>query len=182
MFENKDILEMLNADREKGIKMLFDTYYRPLVLFANEMVNDVGISEDIVQDLFVKLWQGNYLLKISSAALSSYLYSSVRNICRSKLVKRDVLNESDRFNCISGFNEFDNPVDEIYSVTEEKISRVERAFLSLPDQTRNVVEAVIVKELKYKEAAEELDISINTVKTLLQRGIRKLRDKIRVGV
>lgn len=172
MFDNKDIIKVLKEDKERGIKMLFDNYYRPLVLFANEMVKDVGISEDIVQEFFVKLWQGEYLSKVSSGALSSYLYTSVRNICMSRIVKRDILNESD---CITGF---DRPAEEIVTITEEKILEIARALSSLPDQTRNVVEAVIVKELKYQEAADELNISINTVKTLLKRGVKKLRGKI----
>lgn len=170
MIENGDILNTLKSDKEKGMKMLFDSYYRPLVLFANELLKDVGVAEDVVQELFVKLWQGNYLLKVSSGGLSSYLYNAVRNTCMTKIVKRDILNESD------DINGFDIPLEEVSSITEEVVIKVSQAFSSLPDQTRNVVEAVIVKELKYQEAADELHISINTVKTLLKRGVKKLRE------
>ncbi|MEG0518410.1 MAG: sigma-70 family RNA polymerase sigma factor [Bacteroidales bacterium] len=170
MIENGDILNTLKRDKEIGMKMLFDSYYRPLVLFANELLKDVGVAEDVVQELFVKLWQGNYLLKVSSGGLSSYLYNAVRNTCMTKIVKRDILNES------GDINGFDIPLEEVSSITEEVVIKVSQAFSSLPDQTRNVVEAVIVKELKYKEAADELHISINTVKTLLKRGVKKLRE------
>ena len=76
---DQDILAFMRKDKTIGIQHLFDRYYRPLVLFADEFLKDSSAAEDLVQDFFVKLWEDDYLLKVAEGALGSYLYSAVRN-------------------------------------------------------------------------------------------------------
>ena len=66
-----EILEMFKANREMAIKILYDRYYRPLVLYADEFVESLTVSEDIVQDFFVRLWEDDYLCQLIPRALSS---------------------------------------------------------------------------------------------------------------
>ena len=80
---DKNILDLVHRDKSAGIRQLFGRYYRPLVLYADEYLKDQAAAEDIVQELFVKVWEEDYLLKIANTSLGAYLYSAVRNRCYS---------------------------------------------------------------------------------------------------
>ena len=72
----------------------------------------------------------------------------------------------------------DIPVEMIVDIDEERMDAVRQEVERLPERTRQVVEGVMLRGLKYKEAAEELEISINTVKFLLKAGIKRLRERL----
>ena len=169
---DQDILAFMRKDKTIGIQHLFDRYYRPLVLFADEFLKDSPTAEDLVQDFFVKLWEDNYLLKVSEGALGSYLYSAVRNRAISSLQKKDVLRNRQELGKI------DIPVEQVEDINEERMDVVMREVERLPERTRQVVECVMLRGLKYKETAEELDISINTVKFALKEGTKRLRERL----
>ena len=76
--DDRDILDRFTKNRKDGIRVLFDRYYRPLVLYAGTLISDDTMAEDLVQEFFVRLWEDDYLERIESKALSSYLFSSVR--------------------------------------------------------------------------------------------------------
>ena len=166
---DQDILAFMRKDKTIGIQHLFDRYYRPLVLFADEFLKDSSAAEDLVQDFFVKLWEDDYLLKVAEGALGSYLYSAVRNRAISFLQKKDVLRDSQELGVIDIF------VDVVEDIDEE---RMDKEVELLPERTRQVVERVMLRGLKYKEAAEELKISINTVKFALKEGTKRLRERL----
>ena len=169
---DQDILAFMRKDKTIGIQHLFDRYYRPLVLFADEFLKDSSAAEDLVQDFFVKLWEDDYLLKVAEGALGSYLYSAVRNRAISFLQKKDVLRDSQELGVIDIF------VDVVEDIDEERMDIVMKELELLPERTRQVVERVMLRGLKYKEAAEELKISINTVKFALKEGTKRLRERL----
>ena len=171
-FSDQDILASMRKDKTIGIQRLFDRYYRPLVLFADEFLKDRSAAEDLVQDFFVKLWEDDYLLKVTASTLGSYLYSAVRNRAISFLQKKDVLRNSQELGVI------DISVDVVEDIDEERMDIVMKEVELLPERTRQVVERVMLRGLKYKEAAEELKISINTVKFALIEGTKRLRERL----
>lgn len=171
-FSDQDILASMRKDKTIGIQRLFDRYYRPLVLFADEFLKDRSAAEDLVQDFFVKLWEDDYLLKVTASTLGSYLYSAVRNRAISFLQRKDVLRNSQELGVI------DISVDVVEDIDEERMDIVMKEVELLPERTRQVVERVMLRGLKYKEAAEELKISINTVKFALKEGTKRLRERL----
>lgn len=166
------ILQMLRTDKIAGVRMLFDRYYIPLVLWGEQFLHDRAKAEDVVQDFFVRLWEDDYLLKISAPVLSSYLFTAVRNACITIQNKKDTLH---RANSLAGV---EIPVEAFCEATDERISRVFEEISKLPERTRLVVEEIMLKEKKYKEVAFDLGISVNTVKYLLREGTRKLRESL----
>ena len=71
---DKDILNSIRKDKTAGIQQLFVRYYRPLVLFADEFLKDRLEAEDVVQELFVKLWEDDHLMRVTDVSLASYLF------------------------------------------------------------------------------------------------------------
>lgn len=112
------------------------------------------------------------MLKVTASTLGSYLYSAVRNRAISFLQKKDVLRNSQELGVI------DISVDVVEDIDEERMDIVMKEVELLPERTRQVVERVMLRGLKYKEAAEELKISINTVKFALKEGTKRLRERL----
>ncbi|WP_455510089.1 sigma-70 family RNA polymerase sigma factor [Butyricimonas paravirosa] len=168
---DKDILDFIRKDKTAGIQQLFARYYRPLVLFASEYLKNRLEAEDVVQELFVKLWEDNHLVRVTDGSLSAYLYSAVRNRSISCLQKKDILWDSRELEGV------DISVEMVADIDEERMDAVMKEVELLPERTRQVVECVMLRGLKYKEAAEELNISINTVKFLLKEGTKRLRNR-----
>ncbi len=172
--DEKDIVRLYLFDKQKGFKALFDRYYTDLCLFASEKTGDIQSAEDVVQSVFVKCWENDSISNIQSS-LSSYLLVSVRNACfnRIKANKKEYLTDLSQLETY-----------EYLSVSEELpdndlIKASEFAIAALPERCRAVFEAVILENLSYAEAALELGISINTVKTQLSRAFSKLRQELK---
>ena len=172
--EDKKILDLLKNQNQKGLMLLFDRYYKPLVILAEMYLKDEHSSEDIVQEQFIKFWDRKLFNQVKSySALKNYLFTMVKNASINMARKSNVLWEStDLFEAEIGENT-------ARRITEEGIATIKKAIADLPEQTRKVVECVMVQDMKYQEAADELGISKNTVKTQLKRGLLKLREQLK---
>lgn len=166
---NDIIIDVLKEDKTKGIHLLFSRYYHPLVVFAGHFLKDKNKADDIVQELFVRLWEDDHLQHIPIGSLASYLHAAVRNACLTYKSKKDVLHDSKELTGI------EIPAEIFISTDDERINQIMLAIEQLPERSKQVIDCVMLRGLKYKEAAEEMKISVNTVKFLLKEAIRKLR-------
>lgn len=167
------IVDIFKTDKAAGIRRLYDLYYDLLVVYAGRLLRDHACAEDLVQEFFIRLWNDNYLKNItSSTALKSYLFTGIRNSAYTTLNKKDSLRNA------VDLSEVEIPAEVFLSIDNERIARVMQEIEKLPNRTRQVVEEVILNERKYKEVAEELHISVNTVKTLLKEGSKRVRDSV----
>lgn len=158
-----------HPDKETIIRELFGRFYRPLVLYACEYVHNREQAKDIVQDFFVRLWDDNYLLNINPDKIAAYLYTSVRNSCLTFLSKKDVMRNTTE---IMGS---EMPADLTVQIDEDTLRKAREILDKLPPRTREAIEYVIMKEYSYMDAAEEMGISVNTIKFLLKDGMRRAR-------
>ena len=62
------------------------------------------------------------------------------------------------------------------SISQEIVERVTQAIQRMPEQTGRVLDCILMRDMKYQETADELQVSLNTVKTLLRNGMRVLRE------
>ncbi len=168
--QDKDILDLLDTAPKEGFRLLFDTYYMRLCLYAVQLTDSFELAEDTVQDFFADLWEKKYYKGIRQN-LRQYLYFSVRNSALSALQKNRMVSMEEIANC-----EFFPPEDLIEEEEmEERRKRLAREMQKLSHQEQEAIKIVIMENKRYKEAAEELHISINTLKTYLSRGLKHLR-------
>ncbi|WP_163713298.1 sigma-70 family RNA polymerase sigma factor [Mangrovibacterium lignilyticum] len=172
MFRDEVILDVLKSNKNEGIRMLFDQYYFVLVVYAEQFVKDRGVSEDIVQELFVRLWSHNYLEKIEPKDLRFYLYRSIKNTTLTHLGKNDLLRNPEELQSGQIAEEVLPRLDEV------RLETVIKEVSKLSDRTREVVVKVMMEHKKYQEVADEMSISINTVKFLLKEGLKKIRSRL----
>ena len=172
---DKDICRLLSSMNSKGMDIMFDVYYKSLVVWANTFLNDLRESEDLVQDFFVFLWEKQNFQHMMPVALSSFLHISVRNRCM------HILKKNKNVTFTMNLRELELVNEEYNERYDEILTRVEEEIGLLPAQSRKIVSAVFVEGMKYREVAERYDVSVSTVKTLVGNSIRKLREKIEPG-
>ena len=80
----KEISQQLKQGKEEAFEIIFKRLYEPLVSFANEYINELETSKNMVQEVFLKLWENRNLVNVD-ANLKSFLYTSTKNMCISHL-------------------------------------------------------------------------------------------------
>ena len=166
--DDKLICRFLGEHDHRGMEVLFEYYYRPLVLWADTFLGDIPAAEDVVQDFF-DFWEKRAYERITSGNIRGYLFAAVRNRALKLLEKRDVLRESGGdLPVLADENDTD-------WLTEEILQAVEAEIEKLPPRMREVLRAVYIDGLSYRETAEKFVISIATVKTLLVNALKRLR-------
>jgi RNA polymerase sigma-70 factor (ECF subfamily) len=168
--KEKDILDALKQGNESAVSALFETLYRPLCVYSVQITDSLESTEDIVQDIFLRFWEKKIYLSIQEN-LRSYLFNAVRN------ASVDYLRRKRPF-AMEDIEEFSYlPMEE--DIDEEELLRekekLHHVLQQLSPQEYSVLMSIVVENKKYKEVAEELQISVNTVKTHLSRALKFLR-------
>lgn len=164
------ILDTFKESPEKGLRMLFDVYYSKLCIYAVQLTDSFYMAEDVVQNVFVYFWEKKYYETVHKN-LRHYLFYSVRNAALGALQKEHLLSMEELSGIDMGIQM--EPEDE--QEWEEREQVLKQKLKTLSPQERQVVQFVIMENKKYKEAAEELNISVNTLKTYLARALKQLR-------
>lgn len=152
----------------------FKTYFPQLCTFAFPWVNSEEVAKDIVQDAFIALMGRQDLLEKGERVIKSFLYTSVKNMAmnvkRRNTVFDKVRNQMDT-------QEMDdrNILDDL--INAELIGALHRELDQLPEGCQRICKLIYMDGMKYEEVAQELDVSVNTVKTQRMRAINLLKNK-----
>ncbi len=167
-------IKIVQKGDRKAFKDLFESFYPSLCLFANKYLNDQEASQDIAQDAFLYLWNKNADFDSKNSA-QSYLYRYVRdkslNYLRDKKLRHQV--ELEKIGSEIFFR--DNLVE------EETYQIIFNAIRTLSPQAQQVIE-LSLDGLKNQEIADELKISINSVKTVKARAFGALRVELKDNI
>jgi RNA polymerase sigma-70 factor, ECF subfamily len=160
------------AGDRTAFEALFRLHYKPLCAFALGYLKDPDKAEDLVQDLFFRLWLDREKVQVT-ISLKAYLFASVRNRCLNALKSGSrlvVLNEALE----------EHAEDQVRSEDEhaERIARVQAAIEALPEERRKVFKLSRYEGLKYHEIAGRLGISVKTVENQMGSALRTLRTEL----
>ena len=172
-FSDEDDIQGLRKRNPEVYEIVFKKYYSKLVVFVCRHVGNQDIAKDIVQDIFFKLFENSHSLP-DDFNLKSWLYKVARNAAVDHLRHLQVVDHH-KFLMAEAMlisEEMDEDID------EEVYSKVNNAIESLPEQCRLIIKLNVIEGKKYLEIAEELDISINTIRTQVSRGYKKLREML----
>jgi len=171
------IIQEIRKKNKNVFKTFFNKHYEGFVIYANGYLYDTQASEDIIQDVFIYIWEHADKIEIKSS-LKGYLLTMIRNRCLNHLKSIKITDNSN-------FLEFNiNLITEhvFDSTTKEEKDIVYHQVLNLvdtlPEKMQQVVKLKFLHNYKYAEIAEEMDISINTVKTQLKRAKYKITELI----
>jgi len=158
-----------------GLDALFKEFYDRLVYFSIQFVKDKYQAQDIVQDAFIKYWQLRDTVIPHHTAIKNFLYHTVRNaslnVIRHEKIVEDYIQ-------LQGNAEPEEPcvIDAI--IRTELMAEIHSAIQSLPESYRLISVMGYFHGKKNQEIADELNMSINTVKKQKQRALQLLRLKL----
>ncbi len=166
------------SDDEIAFELLFRRYYVRLCGFANKFIANKTESEEIVQEVFLSIWNKRDKLKLDNE-IRPYLFKSIQNLCFNFLEHKKVVDnyysviEVVYKNQAEEFNAYESV---LYTELQTK---VDLAIESLPDQCRKIFQMSRADGLKYNEIAEKLGISVKTVETQMSRALSKLKVELK---
>ncbi len=165
----------VESDDYGAFEAIFKRTYHSLCTYANRIVNDHELAEELVDDVFCNLWKNRKRIQIN-ASFRSYLLASVRNKSLDCLRKIKNRRNSALDTLIEVANGQSMALEEI--IFEELNQQIEVAIQALPRQCRNIFQMSRNENLRYQEIAAILGISIKTVDTQMGRALKYLRKTV----
>jgi RNA polymerase sigma-70 factor (family 1) len=175
------IQEGIYAGNEQSLAELYQLFSRRLHHFSKAITRSHEVAEEVVEDVFVKLWTNRHKIR-DIDNLTVYLYVSVKNRSLNtlsqmarELVKAPFDDLDIEVNDLAG-----NPYDLL--ITAEMMQKMQQAVDNLPPRCKMIFKLVREDGLRYKEVAEILSISVNTIDVQMAIAIQKICASLNISV
>ncbi|MFZ1082766.1 MAG: RNA polymerase sigma-70 factor [Candidatus Kryptoniota bacterium] len=170
----EDVIQSVNRGEETAIEAMFLVYYDGLCRFTQRLTNSRDDVEDLVQDIFVKIWMNREEWN-PKGSIRAYLFKAARNQAFNFLKRRKAgeMTEGDNGQLLTAYSD---PVEDM--IDAEILERISRAIEKLPQGTKLVFTLNRQEGLSYSEIAEVLGISVKTVGNQISRALRHLRKEL----
>lgn len=170
---NDTAVDKLNPSCFKGV---YDTYWPVLYLHACKMLQDEDEAKDIVQDLFIHIWENKEQINFSQ--IRPYLYVSLRNRIINRYAHAKVKDRYiDSIKHLSDHLQLHHHVEEAL-LYKELENNIEEGINLLPERMQEIFRMSRDAQLSHSEIAEHLNISPHTVKKTINRALKVIRTKI----
>jgi RNA polymerase sigma-70 factor, ECF subfamily len=169
--DDTTLVTELAAGNTAALDHLVHTYYGTLCRSAKKYVRSSQLAEEIVQDVFVSLWERRMVLAITGS-LQAYLFTAVKYRCINCL--RQMLSQPTLYNVAESFHPSSNVVDDLVA-SHELEHLIAKAVDALPPRCRIIFDLSRNAGLTYKEIAVELGISLKTVETQVTIALSRLK-------
>ncbi|MCR8668928.1 RNA polymerase sigma-70 factor [Aestuariibaculum sp. M13] len=169
--EDLALIQAIANNDNEAFNSLFSKYYRPLVIFITTYTNDVPSSEDIVQQVFITIWEKRQKLD-GIKSLKSYLYKIAYNTFIDQYrttKKQDLFFEELRQDILREL------ITENKEYQEKRILKLKKLISTLPPKCKEILELNKLRGLNYKEIANKLNISEKTVDAQMRLAFKKIR-------
>lgn len=171
---NQDLyfFSRLKLGDEDAFDYLFNFYYPGLIVYANKFLVNNHLAQEIVQGVFLKLWQDRRYIEINSS-VKSYIFQSVKNKCldilKHRKIKDDYARKVLKEQEPSNEETWDTYVEaELYLILIREIEK-------LPPECQKIFRYSRIRNLTNREIAEKLGISIKTVENQISKALKVLR-------
>lgn len=172
MPEGAEIIRRIRQGDIRQFESLFRSSYASLVKYAGTLVKDRDTAEEIVQDLFFRIWQDREKLTIKSS-LNGYLFRSVHNRCLHHIDHLKVVSRHAEEISVTASDDSPDPVEIMqYNELQEKIATV---LEKLPERCGKIFCMNRFEGLRYSEIAEKLQVSVKTVEAEMSKALKEFR-------
>lgn len=170
---DEELISLLKNGDETALKKIYSIYWEPLFLSAFNFLKDKETCEDIIQEVFINIWNRRDTI-LFSTSLKAYLYASVRyEVFRQ--IRAGNIRESVVENIAK--HVFAVPASETLE-HKELLQQINRIVETMPDKCKEVYKLSRVEQLSHKEIAEKLNISTKTVENHLTKALKILRSSL----
>lgn len=169
----QDYVQAFRRGEEAGFTYFFNSFYKALTYYAFRIIQDRQTAEEIVSDSFIKIWQRHETFE-HVRVIRSWLYTTVRHSCIDWLRQRQTAAEHEQ-------RLADRLKDAVEAsvlhelIRAEVIREIHAAITNLPPQCRQVFKLLYIQGKSLKQVAEEMQLSIHTIKNQRARGLTILK-------
>ncbi|WP_300355642.1 RNA polymerase sigma-70 factor [Fluviicola sp.] len=172
--EEKQVITQVVTGDLKTFEMVFRDYYKPLVRYGNTFLKDSDETEDVVQQVFVSLWEKRTQLDIHTS-IRAVLYKSVQNACLNKIKHLKVRDTyAEEMMAVAVPEETSDPVQ-----VNELNERIQQALESMPEQCGRIFKMSRFEQLRYQEIADQLGLSVKTVENQMGKALKIVREELK---
>lgn len=170
----KELVSGLKNDNHDSFRSLFELYSSPLFKFSISYLKSKEAAEDVVQEVFTKVWNKRKELK-TDTSFKSYLFTIALNSIRKQFNKLSKLNEAKHdilfhfSNNKSGFNDKDD--------YQSLLNKLNELIEKMPEKRRQVFIRKKLEEKSLKEIANELNITVKTVEYHITEAMKFLKSE-----
>jgi RNA polymerase sigma-70 factor (ECF subfamily) len=168
------MLDRIRVGDKQTYRLLFENYYKVLILYASSLTKDETKAEDLAQNAFINLWTKRDTLEIRTS-VKNYLYKSVYNLFindyRKELRNNNVLDKIHYEVLLQSLEEEEQSI-------KIKLDWINKEIDSLPPKSKEIFIMNKRRGLTYKEISKILNISENTVESHISRALKRIRQNI----
>jgi RNA polymerase sigma-70 factor, ECF subfamily len=180
--DEESLIALLKQGDQNAFRMLYAEFYVGLCIHAKKFLGDKDSAEEIVQDVFLRLWERHSHMNIQES-IGAYLFQSVRNACLNHLKHLQIVQ---RFQ--QEITEKIKDTEDYYTITQENgqsiylarelENHIYTAIEELPEQCRHIFKMSRFDGLKNQEIADEKGVTIHTVQKQISIAMEKLRETL----
>lgn len=176
---DEQLIALVARDESWALAEIYDRYVRLVFSLALKVLNDRASAEEVVQEVFAKVWRGARAFDSDRGKFSSWLIGITHHQCIDELRRRRVrpLSEPLDESPLAELAGDDDPVMAAELSLERE--RVRRALRQIPAEQRAVIELAFFEGLTHKEIADRSGDPLGTVKTRVRLGMHKLKELLR---
>lgn len=182
--DDSSLIKKLQIGEEKAYEILFKRHYSVLCLYATKFIGNTYVAEDLVSDVIYNLWVKRSEINIKSS-VRNYLIQAVKYRCFNYIKQEQRRNEIVKEFFDSSTNEYlelsykDNPEHPVTSILLKELDlKLEEAIAKLPETTREVFLQSRYSNLKYTEIAENMNLSVDSIKYHIKSALSKLKKEL----
>ena len=168
----KELIESLRRKSREGYEALYDMYSPALFGIIHRIVQVEKISEDVLQETFIRIWNSFESYDPGKGALFTWLLNIARNLAIDKVRSKAYRNESQNQDSENLVNKLDTLRNTSYN---PDLMGIREMVEKLKPEQKTIVDLIYLKGFTHMEAADELKLPLGTVKTRLRSGILELR-------
>lgn len=170
-----ELVEGIRSGDQVAFEKLFHLYYSRLCVFSNGYVKSLDLSRDVVQEVFIKIWDNRENFYINQS-LKAYLYMAVRNQSLNFLQQRK---QKERLEGrLKKQQELNDTINRVEFNTEELSQKVWKLVEELPEKRHTIFILYRKHGLSYSEIAEVMDIARKTVENQMGKSLKFLRERL----
>jgi RNA polymerase sigma-70 factor (family 1) len=161
---------------EEEYRSAFKDYYKSIRYFIYYKTSDEEFAEDIAQDTFVKLWENR--AKIDRKTIKSYLYTIANNLMINQLKRRQL-----QFKFQNQKQPTQDVKDAVYMIEMQEFdARLQKVLAAIPDGAREVFLMNRIEDMKYREIADRIGISVKAVEKRMSKALQIIREQLNVDI
>lgn len=177
--DDRELMRRIAEKDTEALEHVYDRYERAVYSFAYRIVHDTMAAEEVVQELFLRVWNNAERYDRSQGKLSTWMFTITRNIAVDMLRRKASRATADPSGdeALQVLPDTKTDVQEQVSLNWER-QRIREAMMELREEQQQVIESIYFQGLTQHEVSEKFSIPLGTVKSRVRLAIRQLHNKL----